>query len=366
MLPETEIENYVNRLADKIAESVHDSAVINAFRKIPRHQFVLHGFYIHDRKIRQYQQYLPENTDAREWLDLVYENQVLLIELHESGSPSSSSEPVLMAQMLSALDIQEGMHVLEIGTGTGYNAALLAQLVGESGEVVTTDIQDHLVERARTVLKKLFGERVRVYTNDGFMGVPEAAPYDRIIATASHTCVPPAWIEQLKVGGKLLMNLGHAGALLLLEKSEHDTKGQFLQQRGFFMSMVETQAKDDEVIENIDLPALLSLDFRCFLDFFYPNLQYTHYLAPGKQAMEEQGIRFHTTMGTDSVAFYPEGELVKLHMRGDESFAQQVLSVVRQWHDLGKPGQEQIYFEVTSDGKQVIHVMNDPDTWVEL
>ena len=120
---------------------------------------------------------------------------------------SASSQPTIMAIMLEQLELQTGMRVLEIGAGTGYNAALMAKLVGEAGSVVTIDIQPDLIEQARINLDRAGFERVRAITADGGEGYLDGAPYDRIILTVSSWIIPPAWREQLKDGGRIVLPL---------------------------------------------------------------------------------------------------------------------------------------------------------------
>ncbi len=127
---------------------------------------------------------------------------------HAEGKPiSSSSQPAIMAIMLEQLALQPGQRVLEIGAGTGYNAALIAHIVGTGGCVVTIDIDEDLVLIARQHLAAAGFDSVDVRCADGGYGHPEAAPYDRIILTASAWDITPAWFEQLGVGGRLVLPL---------------------------------------------------------------------------------------------------------------------------------------------------------------
>ena len=112
-----------------------------------------------------------------------------------------------MAKMLNRLDIQPGQNVLEIGTGTGYNAALLAELVGRQGTVTTIDIDPDVSAAAASSLKAAGYEQVEVITSDGALGAPENAPYDRIIVTAGAWQIPPAWPEQLRGEGGIVLPL---------------------------------------------------------------------------------------------------------------------------------------------------------------
>jgi protein-L-isoaspartate(D-aspartate) O-methyltransferase len=114
---------------------------------------------------------------------------------------SSSSQPGIMAQMLEHLHLMPGLQVLEIGAGTGYNAALLGELVGPHGRVVTLDVDATVAARARQQLAS-GGHRAEVVVGDGIEGWRAAAPFDRIV-TATPPLIPKAWLEQLRPGGLL-------------------------------------------------------------------------------------------------------------------------------------------------------------------
>ncbi|MBD0736285.1 methyltransferase, FxLD system [Streptomyces sp. CBMA29] len=115
---------------------------------------------------------------------------------------SLASVPSIVAMMLKQLNAQPGDHVLEIGAGTGYNAALLAEIVGEDGEVTTVDIEPDVAVHARNALNATGYERVTVIERDGLKGASEHAPYNRMIATVGLWDIPYAWREQLADGGR--------------------------------------------------------------------------------------------------------------------------------------------------------------------
>jgi protein-L-isoaspartate(D-aspartate) O-methyltransferase len=119
---------------------------------------------------------------------------------------SSSSAPSVVNTMLDLLDVEEGMNVLEIGTGTGCNAALLAERTGGTGRVTTIEIDPAVADHARAALGAT-GNPVAVVTGDGTLGHPGCAPYDRVIATASALEVPHAWVEQTRPGGRIVLIL---------------------------------------------------------------------------------------------------------------------------------------------------------------
>ena len=124
---------------------------------------------------------------------------------------STVSQPAAVAMMLEGFDVRPGMKVLEIGAGSGYNAALLALLAGETGHIVTVDIEDFLVEKARCNLAATGFEHVEVVHGDGAFGHPPGAPYDRIVATVGLPDIPGAWAGQLEPNGKIVVPLHLAG-----------------------------------------------------------------------------------------------------------------------------------------------------------
>lgn len=140
-------------------------------------------------------------------LEDVYSDQVISTKIIDEQSVSSSSQPAMMAFMLEQLDLKAGHKVLEIGAGTGYNAALMSHIVGATGQVITVDIDADLVAGARQHLEKAGCDRALAVCGDGGYGHADLAPYDRIILTVSAADITPAWWDQLKRGGRLLLPL---------------------------------------------------------------------------------------------------------------------------------------------------------------
>lgn len=224
-------------------------AWIEAFSAVPRHRFVPEVIISTADGYRRLSGEVAADQD--EWLALVYSDSSLVVQAQPhaagyrtpSGEPlqvptSSSTMPSLMARMLEALDVGEGMRVLEIGTGTGYNAALLAHRLG-SDNVVSIDIDPELVDQARKRLTNL-GYTPTLIAGDGAEPPSERGPFDRIIATAAVPDIPPAWIRQLAPNGRILANLRGdlSGAnLCLLSKAADDNEviGPILPIGGHFM-----------------------------------------------------------------------------------------------------------------------------------
>jgi protein-L-isoaspartate O-methyltransferase len=152
-----------------------------------------------------------------DWLTAVSSDEVLFLRPDDDDEPlrrSSSSMPSVMAIMLHALDAHDGDAVLEIGTGSGYNAALLCERLG-SDRITTVDCDAELVEAARRRLSE-HGYEPTVVAGDGFLGHAPNAPYDRVIATCAVRQVPRAWIAQTRPGGRILAMLPNGMAQLIV------------------------------------------------------------------------------------------------------------------------------------------------------
>lgn len=151
---------------------------------------------------------------------------------------SSSTQPSLMVGMLDALDLRDHLRVLEIGTGTGYNAALMCHVLGDAA-VFSVDVDPALVETARARLDSL-GHHPVLAVGDGRAGLASHAPYDRIIATCAFPTVPWAWAEQTVPDGLVLVDVKVgllAGSLVLLRRAAGRLEGNFLPSWAGFMTV---------------------------------------------------------------------------------------------------------------------------------
>ncbi|MEQ8486525.1 MAG: protein-L-isoaspartate(D-aspartate) O-methyltransferase [Pseudomonadales bacterium] len=172
-----EIEAEVAYLAPQLGFDRLQPAVVDAVRRTPRHEFV------------------PEALQAH-----AYENRPLPI-----GSGQTISQPLIVALMTHLLDVQAGATVYELGTGSGYQAAVLAEM---GVNVYSVEIVEPLAERARQTLAALGYARAHVRAGDGYLGWPDAAPFDAVIITAALEHVPAPLTEQLRPGGRLVMPIG--------------------------------------------------------------------------------------------------------------------------------------------------------------
>lgn len=226
--------------ADLVAEIVAgggltDPAWRAAFEEVPRELFV--PFFYAATRDGDHERLWRDDPDPRRralWREGVYADQPLATRIRDGELLSSSSQPSLMARMLEYLEVRDGMDVLEIGTGPGYNAALLCHRLGEA-HVTTVDLDPDITQAARAHLTAA-GYRPRVITGDGARGCPAHAPYDRVIATCAMPNVPPAWIAQCAPGALVLAPLA-TGLVALRVGEGGEARGHFTSTPAFFVPL---------------------------------------------------------------------------------------------------------------------------------
>ena len=169
------------KLIEKLKKELNLSdKVVKAMKKVPRHLFI------------------PP----------AYRNEAYIDSPLPIGKGQTISAPHMVAIMCELLDLKEGDKVLEIGTGCGYHAAVVAEIVGKNGKVISIERIPELAEMARRNLKALGYDNVIVIVGDGSKGYEKEAPYDKIYVTASAPKIPEPLIEQLKPGGRLVIPVG--------------------------------------------------------------------------------------------------------------------------------------------------------------
>ncbi len=194
-------QQLANKMVDKeiVAAGVKNERVIRAMRDTPRHEFI------------------AANQHDRAYLDMAL----------PIGSSQTISPPFVVASMTEAIDPQANDRVLEIGTGSGYQAAVLSPLVKD---VYTIEIVDELSKHATRTLKRLHYDNVHTRSGDGYKGWPEAAPFDKIIVTCSPEKVPQPLVDQLKEGGLMVVPVGerYQQTLYLMRKTKGELKSEAL------------------------------------------------------------------------------------------------------------------------------------------
>jgi protein-L-isoaspartate(D-aspartate) O-methyltransferase len=357
---------------------IRSKAVRAAFLWVPRELFV------------------PEAA-SRSGLEAVYRDEAIPTKFAANGAPiSSSSQPAIMAEMLERLALEPGMRVLEIGAGTGYNAALLSQLVGERGRVETVDIDAETAARARRALRA-GGYRARVVVADGRESLAAGAPFDRIIVTASSECVPYAWCEQLVEGGIVEVPLRvreAAGAHVIasLQKSGRELRsvsivcGGFMPLRGSgedglpksmrsltvtdltgdaprpvrelsgaSLTRLTPAAKRRLLAVSLEDPRRRSLGIRAAADALILYLSTALPIREVVSVLPEWGVGVVSRDGR-SLAYVvgwattQRRTITALAAHGSNTAEQRLAAAIQAWDKLGRPGPDRLQVEVAYQG----------------
>ncbi len=228
MIADKDIEDARNALVNDLVRRriIRTPAVERAFRRVPRHAFVSAPFALPtDPLFSEFE----ETDDPRR----VYSDTLVA---PNPAKHISCCAPSIVAAQVEQLAAVDGMRVLHVGAGSGYCTAILAELVGERGTVVGIEYAEDLADLASGFLARAGYTTVTMRQGDGAFGVPEAAPFDRILVSAGVADIAPPWISQLEDEGRLVLPLCPAGplaprlsggALLAVDKTSHTLWGQF-------------------------------------------------------------------------------------------------------------------------------------------
>jgi protein-L-isoaspartate(D-aspartate) O-methyltransferase len=353
MIKTEEREPFVRLIEQRLGRALTPQ-VRSAFLQVPRHVFV--------------QQYYAQRGNSLSW-DLVqatheniYRDEALVTRIDARGMPcSSTSQPSVMAVQLEALTLEQGQRVLEIGVGTGYNAALLGKMVGDTGEVISIDIDEELVAQAKHALVRAGATNVRARPGDGFLGEAAYAPYDRLITTCSFRSIPRAWYEQLKVGGRLVGNwiIPLASLFICVQKTHSgELEGDLLDLGASYMEM---RAGDEPPLKraidwtrydmqpiNIDFPQvkqfLQNPAYSLLLQCFFPEMR-------KRYRSKDNQMHLYLLVGEAAILVQEDSLLVS----GNEHLKQMIQQSFDFYQQLGQPSLAE--YRVTFQEQQaVIHV----------
>jgi len=179
------------------SRGIHEPAILEAFRSVPREEFL-----------------------SPEYADLAYGDHPLPIEAGQT-----ISQPYIVALMIHAAEMKAGDNVLEVGAGSGYAAAVMSRI---AGQVTAIERQPELVKVAQGRMQRLGFDNVRIVEGDGTRGWEPEAPYDAILAAASGSHIPPAWIDQLADGGRIVMPVGEPSFIQKLIKVTKGPAGKLI------------------------------------------------------------------------------------------------------------------------------------------
>jgi protein-L-isoaspartate(D-aspartate) O-methyltransferase len=344
-----------------------------AFEGVPRHVFVprfwaLDGYNAPARLVDG-----ADPAQRDEWLDTVYSDRFLATQWAVRDGyrmiSSSASLPALVARMLALLDLQDGHRVLEIGTGTGYNTALLCHRVGD-GQVTSIDIDAVLVAEAVDRLAQ-FGYRPRLVAGDGAGGVIEGAPYDRILSTCAASGVPTAWIDQLADGGKIVAPFTVGGALAALTKTDPDQVSGYLDnEQAWFMPLrpaADDPAPDGLLIaqpaplnpaeqhlgtSDIDPAAFANPDFRLWLAMHLPTARIVDQVEQVGDQFNRTGVLVHTAEHRAEATFPSRAVQTTVISQDSRRLFDTVDTAWHAWRRYGSPERTRIGITARTNGTQ--------------
>lgn len=363
------------QLAD--ADVLTDPRWRAAFEQIPRHLFVPCFYRADGTPVLG-----SDPATAEEWLSTVYSDDSLVVQrapvpgVDRELATSSSTMPSLMARMLHLLDVDDASRVLEIGTATGYNAALLCHRLGAE-QVTSVELHPELAATAAQHLARL-GLRPALAVGDGTHGVPDHAPYDRILATCAVPAIPPAWIEQLTLGGRIVTDLRSemSSSLAVLDKTTPDTvQGRLLDQSGHFMWLrpdpaspllrpgdmrlvIHHDGNNDTRTTDLDLQVLAEPGLRTLLGILEPALQ-----APSRRPGNESDTWFLFTTDNSWAEITTGDPTHTVTEGGPRRIWPAVEQAVAEWHHLGRPGRGRYGLTASTKGTHD-YWLNHPDQHV--
>jgi protein-L-isoaspartate O-methyltransferase len=338
------------------------------FIAVPRELFVPH-FFAPDRDRPGWRSVKGDD----EWRTALYTDTVLVTQLGgddraadaiRRGEPvyalptSSSSAPSLMAAMLEALAIGDDMRVLEIGTGTGYNAALLSHRLG-AVNVTTVEVDAVLSARARTALATA-GYEPTLVVGDGAAGYEPNAPYDRVLATVAVPAVPAAWVEQTQVDALLLVPLtfaGRGGLMALLQRTPTGATGRFLGQYGGFMSVrgVPPESASKADAELLGTPRPTDMPVEVVTDR-HPASFFVSLSCPPFRTMTlfpDDGAPAQTWCHGDGSEFVLVADDGRVTVAADGPLWDKVEAAYQLWNELDQPARESFGLTVEPDRQWV-------------
>ncbi|MGQ0775102.1 MAG: methyltransferase domain-containing protein [Pseudonocardiales bacterium] len=321
-----------------------------------------------------------DTAQREDWLRAVYHNEALLTDFDEHDiATTSCSAPSVVAIMLESSQVSEGDTVLEIGTGTGWTAGLLAHRLG-SDAVTSVDISARRVAEARERLNHL-GLAPTLAVTDGYLGYPARAPYDRIIATASLRKVPPAWLDQTRPGGTILTDLrgDFAGNLALFtvntDKSAH---GRFLPETASFMPLRSTEQPFQQLPElsaravsepgehqttSLDTATLRKRPFAFLAQLALPGTEAGHVIVKDGQT---RGPTYFCLTDPRSQAWArveTTADRGQVTQGGDRRLWDELEAAHDLWTALGQPRPDNFTITITPDGDQIVNLPDADRAW---
>jgi protein-L-isoaspartate(D-aspartate) O-methyltransferase len=353
------------------ASGAVDGDWADAFRAVPRHLFVPDAVWT---GLRPPLRSVVRQDDPTEWSELVHSDVALVTQVDDGDTPagqpgryptSSISQPSLVAMMLARTQLAPGHRVLEIGTGTGYNAALLAYRLGAVA-VTSVEIDPALAAAARAALGKAGFGGVAVITGDGALGHPRGAPYDRVLSTATCHLVPRAWIEQTQPGGRIVTPWAssyHNGALLHLDVTDDGAASGHFDGNVSFMWLRDQRipfgwlASQPEVTYQQTTTSahpyrLNDVSASFVIGLLVPGCHYQLITRNGDPYDAVMWLFDPTTGSRASVTITPRATEFPIGQYGPRHLWDEAIAAYDWWGSVGRPDYSRFGLTVTPDGEQ--------------
>jgi protein-L-isoaspartate(D-aspartate) O-methyltransferase len=377
--------SWTELVEDLTAQGVLSEPWRTAFLEVPREVFIPEVIWRDDEDDHLVP--LRRSEDPQEWLRRAYGPRYIITQV-DDGTPagpdgrgemptSSASRPDIVALMLAAGQVEPGMRVLEIGTGTGYTAALLAHYLG-AGNVTTIEVDPVLAAQARTALATAGYGEVTVITGDGACGHPPGAPFDRVFSTVAAPRVPYAWVAQTHPGGLVVTPWSsaykHAGLLSLTVNADGSAMGGLVNTTIAFMQLRDQRIPWPEiadVVRDTDTPEVTDTDLHASdvcngdapvaIALHVPGCH--REFVPGNDD-DDRWCMWFLDPGTRSWArfdYLPGAQRWPVHQFGPRRLWNEITTAYRQWEQLGRPVATSWRFTITPYG-QHIELTNAPQT----
>lgn len=355
----------------RLAEGLEaDGRIREVFAKAPRHLFIPDRIWP-----GLVGPPLDRSTDPEGWADRAYADAPVITQVNEGGDgpanvpTSSSSAPSVMAAMLEAAGVQPGHRVLEIGTGTGFNTALLCELVGPRGQVVTIEVDPSVFKAARRALEAT-GYSPVALLHDGADGHPPEAPFDSVIATCAVVRVPRAWMRQTRPGGVIVTPWapgvtlpGGMMAQLVVTPDADRAQGRFVGSADF-MGLRDQRTRrgappDRDAVA--DRTWALAGDARDLvlggagpqLALMSPGIAMGFQPLPGE---DRSCVWLSTTDSSSWARLHADG---RVEQGGPRRLGEQVITAHEWWRAQGSPGLTEYGLTITAAGEQRVW-LRDP------
>lgn len=369
--------SWVKLVDDLVGDGVLPQQWRTAFLAVPREVFIPNVIW---RQAGDWLVPLHRADDPEEWLQRVYGPGYVITQV-DDGTPagregqgwvptSSASRPDIVALMLDAGRVEPGMRVLEIGTGTGYTAALLAHRLGPEN-VTTIEVDPGLAARARAALANAGYHKVTVITGDGAQGNPARGPFDRVLSTVAAPRVPYAWVAQTRPGGLVVTPWSSAyqpaGLLSLTVGPDGTATGCLINTTISFMDLRDQRihrATVAEVVRDTDIPDVSETDLhasdlcngadvRVAIARQVPDCEWEYVPAASDDGRWCVWFLDSATRSWARFDYEPDTEHWPVHQFGPRRLWEEASAAYEWWNRAGRPPATQWRFTVTVDRQDV-------------